>query len=433
MNRWLAIRVLILLKLLIVFVSYFYPFSLPHSVRQIDTLAVTFRYWHRWTLENDFSLLPAVLNSGDGRGIQAMEFPLLNVLLAPNFFFGLEAGRVMARFSLLALVIALLFWAYSLWRDQKIMNVEVRAGFPLLFLTSISSFYFYRYMPDMLAFVLTLVAMGVLLQQNRSKYFFGFILASLAMLIKPPVVVSFAPLLIMLRPKELSKQIGFSLGPAFIVTILYYTLGAEYLRSLSNLDPYFATSLRNPIETLSEFMMAWREQLVFYVKDFSGRYLSFIFLAYWLKECWCHKKIMIHPLFYLLLLQLLAVVLMGGKPTLIHDYYFIGTSLIMIIFAYRFLQLASKPWVAVFLFVVLGAIIDRGVNELRPVLSFNSWAQCSELKKSNPQFPWGQNHVFSSSDGSFPEAGLCFGERVGGTSKFYLETQNKNVRAQMKN
>ena len=67
----------------------------PDAWRQTDGLSVAYAYYLRWTFEpfTWHSLLPAVLNSGHNTGIVAMEFPILNVLLAPLFYFYASTKR----------------------------------------------------------------------------------------------------------------------------------------------------------------------------------------------------------------------------------------------------------------------------------------------------------------------------------------------------
>lgn len=431
MPKTKALYSLVFIKLFFVFGSFFLPFSLPHTVRQTDTMGVSFRYLHRWSLEKDFSLLPAVLNSGKGQGIQAMELPVLNILTAPSFVFGIDLGRVVARFALFFIVTGFTFLAYRWWEEKKIMEVEVRQGFFLLPIVGVTAIYFHRFMPDYLAFGFVLCSMGVLFQNIKTRYLWGFFFSAIGMMIKPPVVIAFAPLLLLLSPKQLTKSILFSLGPAFLVTVLYYTLGVDYLRSLSNMEPYFATSLRSPFATVPEYALAISEQLSFYTKNLFGRFVSILLLVFWIKSSFEKKKILLHPAFYLLLLQILAVAMMGGKPTLIHDYYFIGTSLLTCLFVLRFWEMASGSWRVALFMLLLGGGIDRGVYEIKNPYVHNIWAECRDIKNQNSMIPWKQNYVFASTDKTDPLVGLCFGERVGDLSiesDFILSFTNQSFK-----
>ena len=81
------IFVLVFVKILSAGLHSFSPFVHPHIKRQSDTLGLSLRYWLRWSVEEDqFNpLVPALLSSGDSRGISPTEFPLLNLITAPAF------------------------------------------------------------------------------------------------------------------------------------------------------------------------------------------------------------------------------------------------------------------------------------------------------------------------------------------------------------
>ncbi len=190
---------LLSLRAVLALTRAFLPPNNPHAHRQTDTLAVSMRYFSRWFLEDNLRqpLLPAVLNAGDAYGIMRMELPLLNLLGAPAFALGPDLGQIAACIIVFTWHALLLFANYRVWRHIQIGNINAGIAVLLLPLLSIGDQYYSRYMPDVTAMSLVLLAIG--LSWHRPRLFWSTILAAVGMSIKPPAVALFG--LLLLRPK----------------------------------------------------------------------------------------------------------------------------------------------------------------------------------------------------------------------------------------
>jgi hypothetical protein len=71
------LQVFVVLKLALLTLACFTPFTHPHIVRQTDTMSVALRYYLRFFVEEGghHHFLPALLSAGDQYGLAPMEFP----------------------------------------------------------------------------------------------------------------------------------------------------------------------------------------------------------------------------------------------------------------------------------------------------------------------------------------------------------------------
>jgi hypothetical protein len=420
-------------------------FRHPHIWRQVDTLAVSARYWNRWSVETvDFAhWIPAVLNSGDTRGIMPMEFPLLNLLGAPFFIFGPTWGQVAAIF-VHGLVCIAVTWATSrAWHrggDSKIFFFGISAEEIVLWIpvVSVSVQSFTRFMPDYLSAMLVLWAIGLSWDRKNRKGL-SLLLASLGLLMKPPSVIVFA--IFFLSPLPLRRVLN-SLGwvlPSISVTAFYYTIGMQYLEFLREIPSLFAVKPRDPIRALISFFSqglslldlgiyglsvpALLVALVGILSLDSLRKEILIWLGHLFEPSSTESKnefYRIFKVFFVLVLQVLFIATLDGAHSFVHNYYFIGTSFVVSLLFLKTLQFLSwKPFRFLLLALPLLHLIELFLYQVRPV--FSAWQsgaeiekfQCRQLIERNPNFPWKKGDVFRSVEHAYPEIALCCGERTG--------------------
>lgn len=403
-------------KLALLALFCFSPPVLPHFVRQVDTMAITLRYWLRWSLEETtrYPLLPAYLGEADGYGIQFMEFPILNILLAPSFAFGVEAGRVIANFLLIALNLGLIYWAYRKWKGVELDGVKADDAFLLIPLLGASAMFFYKQVPDFTASMLVLLGLGFSINEHRRNFFASFLLVALGALIKPPQVVALAPLLLHPNRKYILKSFVWII-PAAIPCVLYYTWGSQEIMQLFDTSNHFGTHIRNPLLSIQEFFTHPIKILNFINEVFFGRFVILpIFLVLILQ-----RRFRVSPLIIILGLQTIFLAFLDGDHLFIHRYYLCGASFVCALLFIKFTNLAPR-WGHILTFIALVAFnIEPLIYQVRPIFENNMYKQCSELKAQTPQFPWGQNYGFRSHIREVPSLGLCFGEREGSQKNKY--------------
>jgi hypothetical protein len=412
-------------------VQAFFPYQSPHLWRQTDTLGVGIRYAQRW-LEGVVGWefwLPAVLNSSSDTGIMPMEFPFYNFLLAAGYLMSWEHGALYA--SLLTYGWGLLLWGLILWvwRKHHILDVPAWRIWLLLPILGQAGIYWCKLMPDFTAMAFVVIACAFLWDEDRRRPWVAVGFSSLGLLIKPPVCIVFALLLLEKKKSEWVRQVPWillSIG----IAIFYYTRGLAFIRLYTEGQELFATQLRDPWSQWVSLLPAWRG-LVSFLFDgvlFPGGLLC-LFLLY----SQPHPAVSsIKKIGALLLLQTLAILSLDGSHGFVHRYYFIGMSPLLCVGVYLTFFQAHTPWKptrAQQLFLLLfgglwvGGQIDRSAMELRPLWSEElalhkrpPFSQCQRLRNRHPEIPWQQGVVFRSDAEIFPLLGVCFGERQGASS-----------------
>lgn len=416
------LQVLLGIKFIFILMYFFSPAVLPHVTRQVDTLSVTLRYWMRWSLESQplYPLLPAYLGSGNGYSIQFMEFPLLNLILAPTFALGLEWGRVLNNFLFMAVSILLTYGAYLSWRGKKVAGILVNDAFWVMLLISSTGIYFYKQIPDYAAATLVLWALGLSIDEEKPHFLASGFLLAVGLLIKPPQIVVLGPLLLHHNRKYITKSILLWIIPAIVPCVLYYTWGSKVVKSLMDTESYFGTHIRNPIECIVAFFGSPKEILMMVLESFFGRYVAIPMLIY---AFWIRK---IHPLVVILSLQIAGYVILTGDHIFIHNYYLVGIGFTASLLFINFFTKASRALLVIAFLILTVTTLERGYYEVRVLFRDNIYKQCKTLKERNPEFPWGQNYVFQATNKNPPTAGLCFGERTGKSTSefgFYFKKQ----------
>ncbi len=417
----LVLSSLLGLKLFTAIVACFVPFTLPHVIRQLDTMGVSLRYWLRWTVEPSapWPLLPAVLTAGETSGITPMEFPLMNLLYAPAFALPIEGARVVAMLAHVAACTALTVWHAWLWRGKKIAGAPADLAAMLLPIVGVSTMFIFRFMPDYLAFIL--ISSAIALSWEKPRPIPSTLLAGLALLIKPPVIVAAALLLALPRERRSIRALAghaLWLAPAVIAALLYFKPGLAFIKSVSDYPPYFYTDLRNPLFSLATALARPDMMLALLNKDIFAPPFALVAVAHF--AFWESFRVKANwqgsILWLVLALQILGVAALDGTHGFIHAYYYVGTSMTAaLIFADLIARSGPRSWFPVLVYLPLVAFhVERALYETRPITGWidgNGWyRQCQELKARNAEFPWDRGYRFRSEVTQYPELGICFGE-----------------------
>ena len=367
----------------------FLPFDLPHIQRQVDTFGVSIRYWLRWMTESDLTqpLLPAVINYGDNYGLNAMEFPFINLATAPLFGFGYEYGRVLAPLLLYMAHFGLTWLCYRVWRNKELMGFRVGQAFLLLPIIGISSVFCSKYMPDYLAMILVLLATGLMWDQpaphhsssssdasagasterRRAKFLRCMTIAkmtgvmlllTLGMLIKVPAIIVLG--LLWLRDGTWWQKCRHALWtiPPILVSALYYTFGIQWMEQFSDTPKVFATQFRDPLFALmgflSEPISAWR---LFFDNEIAFLAAPVLFVAsLFFVNRQTQKQLL--SLYLILGLQILFIIFLNGPHTFDHTYYLLGTS----------------PLVALCVLIIIKALCSsENLNEISMQDNWKQW------------------------------------------------------------
>lgn len=378
-----CLRVLIGFKVFVIIAGSFIPYIGTHVFRQNDTLGVTMRYWMRWFHEDVLyhAHLPAILNAGDNYGIVPMEFPLLNFLTAPGFILGLDYGRFGVMFIHSLLLIGLLTWNHRIWKDKKILGVEVGVTTWLYIVFGVAHIYFTKYMPDSMAILLMTLACGY--SWERSNFKRSLPLAALALLMKPPVVFLFGLFLL----KDFKTQVKNTLTwaiPATVICLIYYKVALPMIAEISDVKNVFAFGLRSPIQSLSEFFTHPADVFSLFIKNFFTKYLFFVLLIDLIWRLITKRPYPLLKLWGIFLIQVLASAALIGHAGFVHEYYYISTTFIACLLFKEFLQNSNKYLIVLSLVVLSGYTLERSIYTLRPPIRGHLWYECRELNEAIP-------------------------------------------------
>ncbi len=399
------------LRMLTSLVFVFAYFSGPHFIRQNDTLGVSLRYFMRFRegVESWQSfILPAVLTSGEFMGITPMEFPFLNFIFFPLFWGGHFFGITAIRFSFILLNVFLILLNFKAWKGVQREGVSYSFAFLLLPILSISQSFIDKFMPDLCAFLLISLAMGMRLGEEKKNAVFSFFLASLALLIKPPVVIALGPLLFLLEKKELFKEICKWVVPSMIICLLYYTYGISYLKAITDMPPYFAVHFRSPMESFLGAITKPKLLFRFLVKDLFNAYILLPIISWDLYKRFVAKQEVIPLVYWLvLLLQTLCIFVLADSHLYLHTYYSMGSSFLVALIVLTFFKSVDSKFL---LSVVLLAIVinqaEIMIHRSKPLRKNHLFKQCSLIRK---KIDFSQIKKIRTEYRPYPTLGLCLG------------------------
>ena len=407
------------LKIISSLIVSFTYFRGPHVIRQIDTLAVSMRYYFDLFLAESISwssFLPKVLSAGDKVGVSPMEFPILNLLISPAFIFGPEYGKSIARLILVIVVIALTFAHYRLWKGYRYKGIDFEKASMLIPIFGVAQIYFEKFMPDFLAFILVSLSVG-LCRKYEGRTLLKFFLSMFGLLIKPPAVLAFGPLLLIKPFKEVLKDVATWIFPAFLITVLYYTLGIKALKELMDMEPYFLVHFRSPMQSLVDFFGSPKEVWNLLNKSIFPSY-TFVIFAIWDLFHRFKKTGNSFPLelWALFALQILGVVFIDGGHVFVHGYYALSTTFVACFFLAYFLDHSNKRLAIFVTLVLLGYNVECVIQRSKPFWRGNLFTQCEEIRK-NTNIQYGQR--IRTSFSHWPEIGLCLGNIQNSVSAQY--------------
>ncbi len=434
-DRWLlnSLFACLGLRLLSGVIKAFLPHELPHRWRENDTYGVAVRYFLRWTVETGEAgtqLLPAVLNSGDALGITPMELPIYNLLAAPFMAAGEVWGHILAHLFMYAVCGSLLYAAALFWNKERIQAINMRLVCLLLALFTLSSSFIFKFMPDFLSFILVFI--GLSAAWTRSWTIKAFIFTAVGLLIKPTSIVVLGLVLLHPNPVLFARNWVKWAVPAALLTVLFFVVGLDYVRTLQDVHVPFAVEIRDPVASLIDFFSQPARLLKFLTSDLvfvPGLALFIVVLpALGLEEKKVAKKLLL-----VFFMQMLGLAVLAGAHSFKHTYYFIGTAptlAMLLVNAYYGVQsgrLPSKIKVLVVALCFLSALVTmiEGIrSQLRSVLPVYSpdlafQRDCQLLKERNPDWPWNQGYVFRGFGKVFSEAAVCFHEREGNAESSY--------------
>ncbi|MBX9704524.1 MAG: hypothetical protein K2X39_10260 [Silvanigrellaceae bacterium] len=415
------IFIFLVLRFLTSLVYCFLPINTPHLWRQIDTLSVTLRYWLRWAIELEPGpiLMPAALNSGESIGIMPMEFPILNIITAPFFYFGSYYGKVLAHLFFVCIHFLLTYFNAQIWRDKFILGYNAYIPMLLLPLVSFGAIFVSFVMPDYSSYLFALIAIG--LSWEKPKLFLTSMLLTLALLLKPTSVIVLS--LLILHPQWFIVWRVYLLPCllAICVTLFYYTFVKNFIINYQDANPRFDTNIYSIFDALKNtFAQPFRildlfDTHAFFPLGFIPLLILSLFIS--VKD----KEYKIITVWLLVLLQFIFIVAVKGEKTLHHSYYLIGMShYFSLLFFICLKKQRFKPLLILFIMLWCGRFFEfsymniKGIMGIKQEIRTTIYSECLALKKEHPEVPWQKGEVFySSGPHSFPALGLCFGEREG--------------------
>lgn len=420
-------------------IKAFVVFDHPHYWREIDTLGVTIRYYLRIFHESNTHLpFPAVLNSGHHLGIMPMEFTLLNFILSPMFVLGPYYGKVFASLALFLIHGGLVFWADRVWSQIDIYGKKPGNLFLWLPLVGLTNTFFLKFMPDVTACLLVLIAVGYCFKQTFVLR--GIILLTLGILIKPTAIFVCGLLILHSPSKHFWKKNLLVLVPSLALAFFYYTYGLSYMDSLRDMTSLFATQMRNPLQAIvegfsqpKEFFLLMLDKVVFLMGIPAAFFLSFLLF------CYRMASLRLGLLWLVFVLQVLGVIFISGSHGFVHNYYFISLVPTFLLILQEIHDILPPQFYSKWLFygtLTLGVLAffdrlsfhTRSLVMVPPLNVAIPYQECVQLKNRNPQLPWNTGFAFQTVKSPFPRIGICFAEKVGAVqSKYGLYSVDQEI------
>jgi hypothetical protein len=317
-----------------------------HAWRQSSTIAMSLAFaveaQHRGITALDFLIYPRILDRGVTNGIAICEFPLLNVLTGPFFMF---LSPQTAAFVSSFLVLLMNIWTafrflpryFRAWGCDLSPQIVLLMWFGFFRLGEQSVIF----MPEGLAFPLTLIGIVYLLENNplKSAWWVGVLVAGLGLSVKPTMVVvlaagATAPLF----QKEQWKHVVGMWGGCILALVFpawWYGIHAGQLGIMSDAPQYYAPATFHPLARLEE--IGWWDGLrLAFEETNAGSFPIYtgLFFVVAALSCW---EIGLLGLYILALVLCMAL---DGRHIIVHRYYFLGLNAISLVIAAKVL---SKP------------------------------------------------------------------------------------------
>lgn len=398
-------------------VTILFPITAPHTWRQVDTMATALRYANRWTIEtSDVSWwVPAVLNSGQTRGIMAMEFPVLDMLGALGFVTGgknIDLGRSLAQGLIVTLVIGLIYLAGRVWRDAEQKPEGMVHAALVAASCSFAIPFTAKFMPDISAMLLALIGTAGIWRLRP----WGALSLALALLIKPTSGIVAA--LLLLHPEHLriwGRQclwVALALIPAGI----WYLEVTPYLKTLQELPSLFELFQdRDALSWLAKFWFSpemW-DLFSFHLVFQFGWILLLLALIFTKDRA---RRMLMLKLWGVAAIQGSLIGILSGHHARLHAYYLVGAAPTLALLIYQAWHAMPWRWARVLLalgmFIHVSEAAVADMSGLWNATQGSSWfAECRDLREKNPDAPWHQGIPWRTPKEEYPLIDLCIGER----------------------
>ena len=396
-------------------ISGFGYFSHPHIIRQVDTMSVGLNYWLRWSdgIAAPYffhNFLPGSLGGGDTPGITAMEFPLLNLLIAPWFSLGHYWGFTASFMFVMCLNFGAFWWHYLEWQkvSKKMGDTALLMG-----MFGITSLFMMRVMPDFLSMILVSISCAYSFQKKSRLASFG--LLSLGLLMKPTSAIALAVMFLKNFKSSLRRDFFWVIF-GIIFAGIYYTKGLQALASVSDMTGYFKVNPLGPIQGLSELFNNISRLPGFVFRSFFSRWP---FIPIVIAIIMAPKKGYIY-IIGLITIQILTIFAIDGDHGFVHEYYFIGCSFLISFMIISIMENTHSKLIVSIIFLMTVFTFERGIYRIKPLwknkLRADSMTIIDKLSDLNkrPFYTFRQNP---------PELGLLIGQFQGKSKKAKYEVQ----------
>ncbi len=415
-----------LAQIIIILISIFVATSLQrfsihpsgaHTYRQSDTIGMSMMFAQelqtRGIAALDFIIYPQVLQKGLSDGINASEFPLLNVITGPFYLFGSPWMGVFLS-SLFILLLNLYTSYHYLPRLLRFWKVEIdgKMGMLLWFAAPTLAQQTNTIMPEGLAFPLMIIGICLILRapQKWNQSLLGILFCNLGVAVKPTLIITLAGVIALLIIKE-NRKYSLRYVMATLMSIVlpayWYTVHAKNILSFAQGPQIFALAHFDPLTQLKEVGLTGVLGLM---KDQLNQGGLPMFVGWiWVVVALLSREWI--PLL-LYLLALIAAICLDGTHIAVHSYYFIGTCLFSLLLMTRVLARTQKHLALhrfLFILLIWGVIYNIRLNVW-------TWARDSHYwhvdfwkmgEKANALIPHSYHLV--SDDGPYPQRMLFIG------------------------
>lgn len=244
------------------------------------------------------------------------------------------------------------------------------------------------------------------------------------MLIKPPVVVTCAILL--LKTGHLKERLRLLIMPflAALTAGLYYIFAIPALNKLETSDKLFATNPRHPLYSFLEFFSEPLNVLKLISGNliFPGGAFALALLFIIGRKNEAIKRF--YPFLYILILMMMGIAVLDGSHSFIHAYYHMGLMPVIALLFYGIVKTKMDQKISYYLqnLLILSFVVFqitttqfdlRNISGPVKASRIPAISECQNLKQSLPELPWNQAEVFKTEPHTYPKLGLCFSERTG--------------------
>ncbi len=319
-----------------------------HTHRQSDTIGMSVAFAEqvreRGLKAIDFLIYPRILQHGFRDGINASEFPLLNVIGGIGFLIGSNPWVGVFLSSLLILLINIYVAYTHLPKLLRAWNIEVSGAACLLlwFAGGTLASQANIVMPEGIAFPLVIAGVVHFLQaRNRLPLAWGVLLCSLGIAAKPTVVIVLGAVLVLPKLTRKYRTQWKTLLLGCVLSIIFptwwYTSHTKHILSFAEGPQIFALASFNPIGNLNEVGMNGLISLL-RREPHQGQLPMFVGWFFMITALALGEWIPV----VLYLLSLVFAVSLDGTHIYVHDYYFIGTCVFAMILMARVLGAVQK-------------------------------------------------------------------------------------------